>query len=142
MVILSSIAPATLYTGSGAMQKRGISYLLYFPAMLAFGTGLCVNNALAVMEAVFKKKTAFIRTPKSGSSENIGKKMSYKINSKMLPALIELILGLYCAYSFTFYFNGSSIFFGVWMFAYAVGLIVFSLSTIFYILKQNKKARD
>ena len=59
IIILSTLAPCSLYTGSGAIQKRGLFALVHFPVMIVVGTGLCINNAIAVMEAVFKKKTDF-----------------------------------------------------------------------------------
>lgn len=40
--------------------------LAYVPLMMAVGIGLCVNNARAVLEAVFNHQTDFVRTPKYG----------------------------------------------------------------------------
>ena len=41
--------------------KRGLKYL---PGVLALGIGLAVNNARAVIEALFDYQTPFVRTPK------------------------------------------------------------------------------
>ena len=137
IIILSALAPCTLYTGSGAMQKRGIFSFYHFPAMLAVGTGLCINNAIAVMEALFGQKSAFIRTPKSGSSNTVSKKGKYKVSTKLLPAYLEIALGLYCAYTFTFYFFAAQYFFGVFIAAYSIGLLVFGIKTLIFIAEEN-----
>jgi cellulose synthase/poly-beta-1,6-N-acetylglucosamine synthase-like glycosyltransferase len=141
VIILSTLAPCTLYTGSGALQKRGLFALIHFPVMIVVGTGLCINNAIAVMEAVFRKKTDFIRTPKSGSNNNISKKGSYKLHSKMFPAIFEVCLGLYCAYTFTFYFYAQQYFFGFFIGAYSVGLLTFGVRTLISIIEENVTAR-
>jgi cellulose synthase/poly-beta-1,6-N-acetylglucosamine synthase-like glycosyltransferase len=130
IIILSTLAPCTLYTGSGAVQKRGIFALLHFPVMIVVGTGLCINNAIAVLEAILGKKTDFIRTPKSGSSNKVSKKGSYKLRSKSVPALLEICLGLYCAYTFSFYFFAQQYFFGFFIGAYSVGLLTFGIRTL------------
>ncbi|HJO94961.1 MAG TPA: glycosyltransferase [Victivallales bacterium] len=148
IIILSALAPCTLYTGSGAIQKKGIFSLSHFPTMLAVGTGLCVNNSLAVLEALMGKKSAFIRTPKSGSSDTVSKKAKYKVNSNMYPAIFEIILGMYCAYTFAIYFSASKYyFFGFFIGAYAVGLIIFGCKTLGQIwlgdtLKRAKKEKE
>ena len=141
IIILSTLAPCMLYTGSGAVQKRGFFALLHFPVMIVVGTGLCINNAIAVMEAVFRKKTDFIRTPKSGSSINNNQKGSYKLHSKLLPAVFEICLGLYCAYTFTFYFGAHQYFFGFFIGAYSLGLLTFGIRTFASIVDGNIASR-
>jgi cellulose synthase/poly-beta-1,6-N-acetylglucosamine synthase-like glycosyltransferase len=148
IIILSALAPCTLYTGSGAMQKKGTFSLMHFPIMLAVGTGLCVNNSLAVIEAFMGKKSAFIRTPKSGSSDTVSKQATHKVNSAVYPAIFEIILGIYCAYTFVIYFEASKYyFFGFFIGAYAVGLIIFGCKTLVQIwgggtLKKTKKEKE
>ena len=141
IIILSTLAPCTLYTGSGALQKRGIFALLHFPVMIVVGTGLCINNAIAVFEAILGKKTDFIRTPKSGSNNNVSKKGSYKLHSKYLPAVLEILLGLYCAYTFTFYFTAQQYFFGFFIGAYSVGLLTFGIRTLASLVEGNLASR-
>jgi cellulose synthase/poly-beta-1,6-N-acetylglucosamine synthase-like glycosyltransferase len=142
LIVLSTLAPCTLYTGSGAMQKKGLFSLMHFPLMVTVGTGLCVNNAIAVIEAAFGKKSDFIRTPKSGSSGNMNKKGSYMLSSKMLPAVAEILLGLYCAYTFTFYFYAQQYFFGFFIGAYALGLLIFGSRTLTSIINNINFSRQ
>jgi len=51
------------------MREVGIRWWwwpLYLPALVALGTGLSLNNARAVIEALFNHVSAFARTPKWG----------------------------------------------------------------------------
>jgi len=50
-------------TRSMACRSRW-SPLLYLPITMSIGIGLAVNNTWAVLEALFKKKSPFVRTPK------------------------------------------------------------------------------
>ena len=98
--------------------------------MLAVGTGLCVNNALAVLEAIIGKKSAFIRTPKSGSLDTVKKKSKYRVRNGMFPGLFEFTLGIYCLLTFVVYLVHYQYFFGFFIGAYAVGLTLFGFKTL------------
>ena len=50
--------------GAGSWRNR----LKYIPGVLALGIGLSVNNARAVIEGLFGKRSEFVRTPKLGIS--------------------------------------------------------------------------
>ncbi len=139
IVVLAALAPCALYTGSGAATKKGFFSFKNFPVMIAVGTGLCINNSIAVIEAVSGKKSAFIRTPKSGSSSNESRSSKYTVKSKMLPGIIELVLGIYCLITFVIYIVHYQYFFGFFIGAYAAGLIVFGINTIQLQLKTRKR---
>ncbi len=70
--------------------------LKYLPFLMSIGIGLTVNNARAVLEALFNRQSEFARTPKyrieRSEDEWIGKK--YRQNFTVQP-MIELALGLY-----------------------------------------------
>jgi hypothetical protein len=100
--------------------------------MLAVGTGLCLNNSIAVFEAVRGKKSAFVRTPKSGSIEGEKKSGRYLLKADMLPVFTEIALGLYCLGTLIFYLNSGKYFFGFFIGAYAVGLLGFGLASLKY----------
>ena len=55
--------------------------ILLLPALLALGVGLSLNNARAVLEAVFNHKSDFARTPKYGIER---KKQPWR-NAKYMP---------------------------------------------------------
>jgi cellulose synthase/poly-beta-1,6-N-acetylglucosamine synthase-like glycosyltransferase len=77
----------------GAGWKSRIKYL---PAVLAVGIGLSVNNAKAVIEALFGIESEFARTPKycvEGASDE-WKQKRYAVSLNFVP-FAELLLGLY-----------------------------------------------
>ena len=73
--------------------KKQIPYL---PLLMSLGIGLSINNAKAVLEAIFNHVTEFKRTPKyriEKSSDNWRNK-TYKMGFNWQP-IIEIFLGLY-----------------------------------------------
>lgn len=77
-------------------QKR----LLLFPLFMAGSMGFAVNNSRAVFEALFKKKSEFIRTPKykieSKTDTWLGKKYSDQKTHWVVYA--EVGLAIYCLF--------------------------------------------
>jgi len=73
--------------------------LAYLPLLMAVGVGLSINNARAVLEAMFNHHSEFIRTPKYGVSHR-GESWShnkYKALRGIFP-FIELGFGVYFSY--------------------------------------------
>lgn len=74
--------------------------IIYLPCLLALGIGMSINNARAVLEALFNQESGFVRTPKYG----IGKKKedsvptlgkgSYKAIKSVTPVL-EFLFGVF-----------------------------------------------
>ena len=73
--------------------------LLLLPAMLALGVGLSINNARAVLEAMFNHHTDFTRTPKYGIERKSQpwRGCKYKPMKTLLP-LAELAFAIYFSY--------------------------------------------
>jgi cellulose synthase/poly-beta-1,6-N-acetylglucosamine synthase-like glycosyltransferase len=71
----------------------------FFPFVLALGIGLSINNARAVLEAVFNRRSDFCRTPKYGieRTRQQWKGSRYSAVRTVTP-LIELIFALYFTY--------------------------------------------
>jgi hypothetical protein len=68
---------------------------------MALGIGLSVNNARAVVEALFGHKTGFTRTPKLGVKEpgdSQGKRKGYRSGISLQP-LVELALAVYFTFA-------------------------------------------
>jgi hypothetical protein len=64
---------------------------------MGLGIGLAFSNARAVLEALFRVKTEFVRTPKykvEGASDDAWKRKKYKRRSGWLP-LFEVASALY-----------------------------------------------
>ncbi len=72
----------------------------YLPLLMALGIGMAVNNAKAVLEAIFNHQSAFVRTPKYGIDQKPRadwKKSSYKAMKTLTP-VVELLFGIFFAY--------------------------------------------
>jgi hypothetical protein len=74
--------------------------LRYIPAVLGVGTGIAINNALAVIEGLFGRDSEFTRTPKYGieGATDTWKQKAYKGKSNWVP-YVELLLA--CYFTFT-----------------------------------------
>jgi cellulose synthase/poly-beta-1,6-N-acetylglucosamine synthase-like glycosyltransferase len=66
------------------------------PALLVFNAGMSVNNSVAVFDAIFGKKSEFLRTPKYGI---INKQDDWRDKAYNLPftktTLLEIFFGIY-----------------------------------------------
>ena len=76
--------------------------MLLLPALIALGIGLSLNNAKAVLEALFNKSSAFVRTPKYGIGDRPATRASQQAwrGSRYLPMrsllpLLELAFAVY-----------------------------------------------
>jgi cellulose synthase/poly-beta-1,6-N-acetylglucosamine synthase-like glycosyltransferase len=68
----------------------------YLPVVMAIGIGLAVNNAKAVIEALFGDAGEFKRTPKYGIEQRQDDWQHKKYHQSMpIQPLVELALGLY-----------------------------------------------
>jgi cellulose synthase/poly-beta-1,6-N-acetylglucosamine synthase-like glycosyltransferase len=77
--------------------------IMLLPCLLALGIGLSLNNARAVLEAMFNHKSDFARTPKYGIERNTQpwRNCRYMPLKSLLP-LAELFFAIYFSY-FVFY---------------------------------------
>jgi cellulose synthase/poly-beta-1,6-N-acetylglucosamine synthase-like glycosyltransferase len=97
--LIAGLGPPLLYLTATATQHRSIlRRMSTFPVLVIVGFGLSLSTTIAVLEGLFSKGGAFIRTPKL----NIGNKSKQKHNidrSYMAPlsamVWIEIVLGLY-----------------------------------------------
>ena len=73
--------------------------ILLLPALLALGVGLSLNNARAVLEAVFNHKSEFARTPKYGIERKAQpwRTCKYMPLKSLLP-VAEMAFALYFTY--------------------------------------------
>ena len=84
------VAHRDLYGGTMQALKR-------LPVMMALGIGLAVNNGRAAIEGLFGRDVEFVRTPKSGATDEGGASgpLAYRGRWSWHNAL-ELVFGLYC----------------------------------------------
>jgi cellulose synthase/poly-beta-1,6-N-acetylglucosamine synthase-like glycosyltransferase len=97
--LVAGLGPPLLYLTATATQHRSVlKRIRAFPLLVIVGFGLSLSTTIAVLEGLFSKGGAFIRTPKL----NVGNrpKHSQKIDRSYVTPLsamvwIEIVLGLY-----------------------------------------------
>jgi len=97
--LIAGLGPPLLYLTATATQHRSVlKRMRTFPLLVIVGFGLSLSTSVAVLEGLFSKGGAFIRTPKL----NVGNKpkQKQKIDRSYVAPLsamvwIEIVLGLY-----------------------------------------------
>ena len=81
-------------------QRSWVRSLRYLPLLMSLGIGLSINNARAVLEALFNRRSEFTRTPKYGvvRRENRHKAWLYQ-GKKSLYTIAEAALAGYFAFA-------------------------------------------
>jgi hypothetical protein len=71
----------------------------FFPFVLALGIGLSINNARAVLEAIFNRRSDFCRTPKYGIEKARQRWESSRYTAvRTVTPVVELIFAVYFTY--------------------------------------------
>jgi len=96
----ASVALFYIMSQKAIRPKTWLKDILYLPLLLALGIGMSVNNAKAVIEALFNHETGFVRTPKYGiNGEKKEKAPNWKTSRykaiKSLTPFVELAFGLF-----------------------------------------------
>jgi cellulose synthase/poly-beta-1,6-N-acetylglucosamine synthase-like glycosyltransferase len=97
--LVAALGPPLLYLTATATQHRSIlQRLKAFPVLVIVGCGLSLSTTIAVLEGLFSKGGAFIRTPKLNLTNTASH--TKKIDRSYVEPLstmvwVEIILGLY-----------------------------------------------
>jgi cellulose synthase/poly-beta-1,6-N-acetylglucosamine synthase-like glycosyltransferase len=97
--VVAGLGPPLLYLTATATQHRSIwKRLRSFPVLVIVGFGLSLSTTIAVLEGLFSKGGAFIRTPKLNVGNRPQRKQ--KVDRAYVAPLsalvwIEIILGIY-----------------------------------------------
>jgi hypothetical protein len=130
-MLLATSGPSTMYMISQHFLGNKIRRKMFvIPAMMLIGTGLAVNNAKAVLEALFGKDSPFLRTPKKGQNT----KSSYK-PLKDITWIIEIGLGLYCLTGVYLFFGFSNAIVSPFLALYASGFLFVGMLSIIHFKK-------
>jgi len=125
-MILATSGPSTMYLVSQHYIGNRIRHILLFiPMMMLIGTGLAVNNAKAVFEALLRKTTPFHRTPKKGHKST----NSYR-PIRDITCIVELALGVYCMVSFYIFFGYTNFVVSPFLILYASGFLFVGIVSI------------
>lgn len=97
-VFMSATASVSFFYVATA-RELGLSWwgrLKFLPFVMSLGIGMAINQAKAVLEALFDKQSEFARTPKTGSEGKSVKavKKAYRGKRSWVP-LIEIAFGIY-----------------------------------------------
>ncbi len=92
-----SISSFYLVSQKELFPGKWLRTFLFLPFLMALGIGLTITNSKAVMEALFRKQTAFARTPKYrvvSKKEKSAAAKKYRKRLGLVP-YIELLIGTY-----------------------------------------------
>jgi hypothetical protein len=127
-MVLATSGPASMYMISQHYLGHKVRWkILMVPAMMLIGTGLAVNNAKAVIEALFRKNSDFLRTPKKGQFT----KTSY-MPLKDITWIIELFFGLYCLSGLWIFIGFSNAIVSPFLVLYSSGFLFVGLLSIIH----------
>jgi cellulose synthase/poly-beta-1,6-N-acetylglucosamine synthase-like glycosyltransferase len=97
-LFLLSFSSVTCFyiTAQKALHRDWYKRIVYLPALMSVGIGMCVAGAKAVLEGAFGIATPFVRTPKFSvaADKSDWKTKKYRGRVGLVP-LIEIALGLY-----------------------------------------------
>lgn len=105
--------------------------ILFLPALLALGIGLSINNARAVLEAIFNHQSEFTRTPKYGIERKAQpwRSCRYMPLKSLLP-VIELGFAIYFGY-FVWYAVSHGQYFALpFLLLFQAGFLYVALSSV------------
>jgi cellulose synthase/poly-beta-1,6-N-acetylglucosamine synthase-like glycosyltransferase len=98
LLFFSSISVFLFYgTAVWYLDEKRTPRMLHLPLVMGLGIGLAFSNARAVLEALFRIKSDFVRTPKYQVEKNqdeTWKRKKYKRKRGLLP-LLELSFSVY-----------------------------------------------
>ncbi len=105
--------------------------ILLLPALLALGVGLSLNNARAVLEAVFNHESDFTRTPKYGieRQKQTWRTKKYMPLKSFLPFL-EMAFALYFTYFLWFAISHGQYLSVPFLTMFQIGFLYVSLSSL------------
>lgn len=102
LFFFATVSVCMFYVTAEAIVRPKRWWMVFFMLipLLALGVGMAVNNAKAVLEAMFGKPSEFVRTPKFGESNqgqlSIEKRAKgYKALKSVLVPTIELMFGIF-----------------------------------------------
>ncbi len=105
LFFFATVTVCMFYVTAEAIVKPKRWYMVFalIIPLLALGVGMAVNNAKAVLEAVFGQQSEFVRTPKFGESKegalSIEKRAKgYKAIKSVLVPLMEFAFGCFFGY--------------------------------------------
>ena len=117
-----SIAVFYLMAERELFPKTWWKTFLYLPFLMSLGIGLTVTNTIAVMEALFGIKSAFVRTPKYRVAKKGEKSQAAKYRKRLkLAPWIELLVGCYFFIAILYTFTNHNYFTAPFLILFVIG---------------------
>ncbi len=127
-LLIASTGPSRLYWVAEKHASKGwMKKMALLPVLIAFGCGLALSNSRAVIEALFGKKSEFVRTPKRGNS--IIKNYNPSINTFFV---FEIFTGIWCLGGIVAYAEAGQHILRPFLFLYATGFIYVGLLSLLH----------
>lgn len=105
-VFLSATVSVIIYYARTIKETRGSYWpgIIYLPALMGLGIGMSLNNGRAAVEAILRKQSDFIRTPKFMLEGRKGtwRKKFYR-PAKSFQPFIELLIGGYFTWGWLYF---------------------------------------
>jgi len=123
LLIITVLASPVVYSYARYHLGGGWTGLRNMPAVLVLGTGLSINNAIAVIRGLYVRGGEFVRTPKSGSTAAVRQASRYKARKATTMWFVEMLLGAYCLANWAIYMTLSRPVLSVFLAIYAIGFL-------------------
>lgn len=121
VMFLGFMGPSRLYvTAQKYLSQSWYKQLLLFPLVFCLGGGLAGNNTKAFFEALWGKKSEFIRTPKQGEQQYT--QYTLKHNSLFI---LEIVLSVWNLVGVFSYAMNNHYFMGYMFLLYSIGPFLF-----------------
>ncbi len=123
VVLLSAVAPCLSYYAAGRVLGHARFTLRNIPGLIVLGSGLALNNAVAVLSGIWGNVSEFVRTPKSGSVGEMdpnGTSGRYRAPATRLW-WAEIGLSVYCVSVLLLHVRYEKWLLGIFLGFYAIG---------------------
>lgn len=126
----TALAPTLVCAVSqNLLHPRGWRRIRYFPMLLSLGIGIAVTNSRAVLEALLRIPSEFVRTPKKGS--RIMRRYQARLS---FGAVLELVLGAYCFVTLVVLMEAHKYLALPYLFINAAGFTAVGLMSVFHFI--------
>ena len=119
--------------------------IIYLPCLLALGIGMSINNARAVMEALFNMQSGFVRTPKYGIEKRkaekspAARKSRYKAIRSVTP-VVEFLFGVFFLFVLLDALLSGNLVSFIFLLPFPIGFFYTSVSS--FVISWNAASRD
>jgi cellulose synthase/poly-beta-1,6-N-acetylglucosamine synthase-like glycosyltransferase len=123
LVVVTMLASPLVYGYARYHLGGGFSGIRHMPAVLVLGTGLSINNAVAVIRGLYTRGGEFVRTPKSGTTMRDRLASRYRARKAAGLWFFEMLVGAYCLATWAIYMAVSRPVLSMFLAIYAVGFL-------------------